>query len=100
MDAGPGGSGFSFVDMAANAAGIRFAVLATKNQTMAGSIRKRIQQTQSSFEFCPPIDGLPEGMTAEEFQNQYGGIGGERSLQLFEEIRNRILDCPMLQSNS
>jgi hypothetical protein len=39
-------------------------------------------------------------MTAEEFQNQYGGIGGERSLQLFEEIRNRILDCPMLQSNS
>ena len=31
MDSSPGGSGFSFVDMAANKAGIRFAVVATRN---------------------------------------------------------------------
>ena len=35
MDSSPGGSGFSFVDMAANKAGIRFAVVATRNAESA-----------------------------------------------------------------
>lgn len=99
MDAGPGGSGFSFVDMAANASGIRFAVLATKNQAMAKEMRERAQQANSSLDFCPPIDDLPEGMTAEQFQERFGGIGGDGTRKMFEEIRSRILSCPMLQSD-
>jgi hypothetical protein len=100
MDAGPGGSGFSFVDMAANASGIRFAVLATKNEAMAKEMRQRVQQTASSFDFCPSIDGLPEGMTTDQFQSQYGGIGGEGTLKLFDEIRARVLGSPMLKDGA
>ena len=99
MDAEPGGSGFSFVDMAANASGIRFAVLATKNEAMAREMRQRVQQTASSSDFCPSIDGLPEGMTTNQFQSQYGGIGGEGTRKLFEEIRTRLLSCPMLKED-
>jgi hypothetical protein len=99
MDAEPGGSGFSFVDMAANASGIRFAVLATKNEAMAREMRQRVQQMASSFDFCPSIDGLPEGMTTDQFQSQYGGIGGEGTRKLFEEIRTRLLSCPMLKED-
>jgi uncharacterized membrane protein (Fun14 family) len=93
MDSGPGGSGFSFVDMAANTAGIRLAVLATKNEIKAIEMRTRIQQTDDSLDICPPIDGLPEGMNAE----QYGGIGGEGTRKLFADIRERVLLCPMLR---
>lgn len=97
MDSGPGGSGFSFVDMAANTAGIRLAVLATKNEVKAIEMRKRIQQTDDSLDICPPIDGLPEGMDAEQFQMQYGGIGGEGTRKLFADIRERVLRCPVLR---
>jgi uncharacterized membrane protein (Fun14 family) len=97
MDSGPGGSGFSFVDMAANTAGIRLAVLATKNEIKAIEMRTRIQQTDDSLDICPPIDGLPEGMNAEQFQMQYGGIGGEGTRKLFADIRERVLLCPMLR---
>jgi len=99
MDAEPGGSGFSFIDMAANSAGIRFAVLATKNETQARNMRERVQQSDSSFDRCPSIDGLPEGMTSVQFQEQYGGIGGEEDRKLFEEIRKRLLSCKLLQGD-
>jgi len=99
MDAEPGGSGFSFIDMAANSAGIRFAVLATKNETQARNMRERVQQSDSSFDRCPSIDGLPEGMTSVQFQEQYGGIGGEETRKLFEEIRKRLLSCTLLQGD-
>jgi hypothetical protein len=97
MDSGPGGSGFSFVDMAANTSGIRFAVLSTMNEAMAKEMRQRVQQAKSSFDFCPPIGDLPEGMTAEQFQERFGGIGGEGTRKLLEEIRTRVLSSPMLK---
>lgn len=99
MDAEPGGSGFSFIDMTANSAGIRFAVLATKNETQARNMRERVRQSDSSFDLCPSIDGLPEGMTSVQLQEQYGGIGGEKSRRLFEEIRTRLLSCKLLQGD-
>lgn len=99
MDSGPGGSGFSFVDLAADFAGVQFAVLATKNQTFAKESRERVLLAKQSSDFCPSIDGLPEGMTADQFQSEYGGVGGDKTKQLIQDIRDRLLHCPGLNAS-
>lgn len=75
-------------------------VLATKNEPQARNMRERVQQSESSFDLCPSIDGPPAGMTALQFQEQYGGIGGEVTRKLFEEIRTRISSCKLFQEDN
>lgn len=96
MDSGSGGSGFSFADLAADFAGIQFAAVAIKREQSAIEIRKRVQQADSSHDFCPAIDGLPEGLSAEKFQKEFGGLGGKETRALFNEIHDRIRACPAL----
>ncbi len=96
-DSTPGGSGFSFVDMAANKAGIRFAVVATRSAESARSLQLRIAQGVNPGDFVPEISGLAEGMSQETFQSDYGGLGGAETRRLFSEIDRRVSACPGLQ---
>lgn len=89
-DSAPGGSGFSFVDMAANKAGIRFAVVATRDADSARSMQKRIRSGVRRDQFMPEIDGLPEGISDEEFQRVYGGLMGENTRAILAEIDRRV----------
>ncbi|MCR9294662.1 MAG: hypothetical protein NXI32_18245 [bacterium] len=93
-DSTPGGSGFSFVDMVANKSGIRFAVLATRDAKSALAMQMRASTAVNSFDFIPAIDGLTEGLTQDEFQTQYGGLGGAETRRLFDEIDARVEKCP------
>ena len=93
MDAGPGGSGFSFVDLTADRAGILFAIAATRDAKAARAMQARLRQEAAIGDFCPEIDGLPEGMSRDEFQEEYGGLGGEKTNQIVEEIRGRLARC-------
>lgn len=97
MDSRPGGSGFSFADLAADLAGIRFALLATTKIEQAEELRERVLHTRQSDDFCPNIEGLPEGLTAEQFQNELGGLGGKKTRDLFRQIDDRIRECPVLR---
>ena len=85
-----GGTGFSFADLAANHAGIRFAnhVL---DQTLTLS---HIAATFRVADFLPPIDGLPEGLTWQQFQEQYHSPAADRYRQLREKILERIAELP------
>lgn len=96
-DSTPGGSGFSFVDMAANKAGIRFAVVATRSAESARSLQMRIAQGVTPSDLVPDIGGLPEGMSEETFQSDYGGLGGAETRRLFAEIDRRIEACAGLR---
>jgi hypothetical protein len=89
-DSTPGGSGFSFVDMAANKAGIRFAVVATRDAASARSMQLRIIQGTQQLKLAPDINGLPEGISGDEFQNLYGGLGGTNTRAILAEIDRRI----------
>lgn len=100
MDSGSGGSGFSFADLAADFAGIQFAVLATKKGPSAEGMQRFVLQASSSNDFCPAIEGLPEGLSAERFQKEYGGLGGKETRSLFDEIRSRIRACPAFSIGS
>ena len=96
-DSTPGGSGFSFVDMVANKAGIRFAAVATRNAESARAMQMRIKQGSTKDDFVPSIHDLPESLSGDVLQSAFGGLGGAATRRLFGEIDRRINACEGLQ---
>jgi hypothetical protein len=96
MDSMPEGSGFSFVDLAANLAGIRFAEIATSSRESASDLQIRIIRGLQSSDFCPEISDLPEGIGRDQFHTEFGGLGGIETRRLVEEIQTRLDASPGL----
>jgi len=90
MDSTPGGSGFSFVDMMANRAGIMFAGAATSDATAAREMQLRISRGMASDDLLPDIQGLPEGITDARFRAEFGGLRGEGTRRVNDEITRRL----------
>ncbi|MDP4528140.1 CehA/McbA family metallohydrolase [Alkalimonas delamerensis] len=86
-DAGEGGTGFSFVDIAANKAGIWFV-----QHLNAIDIALAHQLTAEAFEmtFMPAVHDLPEGLREERFEQFLGGLQGEGTARLQAEIDRRL----------
>ena len=97
MDSTPGGSGFSFVDLTADRCGTLFEAAATRSEASARALQARIREGARVADFCPPIDDLPEGLTRDQFQNEYGGLGGKGTQRVVDEIRKRIQTCEGLK---
>lgn len=89
-DSTPGGSGFSFVDMLANQAGIRLAVIATQNTDSARDLQLHLAKGIHTDDLFPSIDGFPESLSQDAFHSQFGGLGGEETRRLFTEIEQRV----------
>lgn len=89
MDRAPGGSGYSFVDLAADMAGVHFATLATDPET-AFSFQTTLTAVNAESAFMPHIDGLEEGLSKSEFERKYGSVDSQRYDQKLTEIRARI----------
>lgn len=96
MDSNPGGSGFSFVDLVADQAGTSFAVMATRNEEQAKAAQLRIRGGAKNSDFFPNIEGLPEGISKDEFEKDYGGLGGAKTKQFVDEIKKRLSSCQYL----
>ncbi|PIE43751.1 MAG: hypothetical protein CSA50_03890 [Gammaproteobacteria bacterium] len=96
LDTQQGGSGFSYADLAADRAGIRFAEIsqrkndALKVQTMAS--RFADEQT-----FFPDITGLPEGISRKEFEKR-GGIESDYYKNYLTTINRRIDLLPLYRN--
>jgi hypothetical protein len=97
MDSTAGGSGFSFVDMAANIAGIRLAVVATRNSNSAHELQARIRQGVERDDLFPAIDALPEKISRDVLQSDFGGLGGAETQRLLNEIDRRIAALRLYQ---
>jgi len=93
LDAGAGGSGFSFADLLADRAGTTFALTATRDEAAARAMQDRLARGFRVDEFFPPAADLPEGIPDAELQSRYGGVGGEPYRQLIAEIERRIAAC-------
>ncbi len=92
-----GGSGFSFGDLTADCAGTLFAVAAIRDEVPARAIQTRIRDGAVISDFVPnPLD-LPEGLSRDEFQREYGGLGGEKTTRIVEEIQRRLDACEGLR---
>jgi hypothetical protein len=90
IDDSDGGSGFSFTDLAADRAGVRFAQVAVASPDDA----RRVQESLSAYigerDIFPEIDDLPEGLTAAQFKARYGGTQRPAYHQMVAEIDRRI----------
>ena len=85
-----GGSGFSFVDMAANRAGVRFA-----ERVLNGSLP--IQGLANRFDarhFVPSMHDLPEKLQNKEFIERFGSPSDKRYEAVINEIDKRIAKLP------
>jgi hypothetical protein len=91
LDMQPGGSGFSFVDLCADFAGIAFA-----NQVRASD--KPLAEVEKSFrvtDYLPRLDGLREDLTRDAFTKAYGNTADERYRTEQAAVWKRVLDLPV-----
>ncbi len=93
LDALTHGSGFSFGDLAADRAGVRFARAATRSESAAQAVRGRLQTSFASHDFLPPTSDLSENLTPEQFRREYGGVGSTRYRQVVSQIEARLDRC-------
>jgi hypothetical protein len=93
LDAGRGGSGFSFADLSADRTGTMFAMCATRDESAARAMQDRIIRGFSVDAFFPAADDLPEGLTDAQLKSRYGGVNGDGYNHLLQEIDRRIVDC-------
>lgn len=85
-----GGSGFSFADMTANRAGIRFARLATESQDSARRLQAMAGDGLSTNDFMPAIQDMPEGMAESSFASSFGDRKTGQYQRMLTHIDQRI----------
>ena len=89
--AGP--SGFSFIDLTADLAGVAFAGRVSKDPTA-------LAEVAASFtiaDFMPATTGLREGFSPKRFAADYGGVGDPRFAAAVDGLRQRVAACPGLK---
>jgi hypothetical protein len=99
LDSLSGGSGFSFGDLLADKAGIRFAAAATGSHDAANTLAQRIEREFNPRDFFPAAADLPENLTVEQFRQTIGLVGSPKYQELTREIENRLNSCAWLIGN-
>ena len=90
LDAGRGGSGFSFADLAADRAGVRFAEIATDPGEDARKIQSVLAMFPSELYFFPKVTDFPEGISQVDFEGFYGGVDNANYMLIVDKIDKRI----------
>ncbi len=93
LDAGHGGSGFSFVDLAADRAGVRFAETATNSNT-AGRLQELFGDNLHEDQFFPGIKDLPERLSKKVFERYFGNVKSDIYISLVRDIDTCIGQLP------
>ena len=97
MDRSNDGSGFSFVDLAADFAGVEFAVTATNIET-ASDTQQILAGNNDEQLFFPDVIALPEGLSKKEFTNRFSKVDSPAYLNMLQEINSRIATLPIHQT--
>lgn len=85
-----GASGFSFTDLAADRAGVRFGNAASQSAVVAADLVKRIQGSLSEADMMPVLDGLPDHMPDAEFRQRFGAVDSPAYKTMVDDIDRRI----------
>lgn len=91
------GSGFSFNDLAADAAGLSLGRMAAQAPSM---LLTRLAQGLRQDDFFPRVDDLPEFLSAGEFVRRYGRLGSPAYEAQMRRIRDRVAALPLYQGNA
>ncbi len=93
------GSGFSFIDLAADKAGTRFGEVATASPESARQLQLEMMQIKDYTDFMPDPRDLPEKMNEADFKKRYGSIQSADYREISKKIDARIAAIPMYKSN-
>jgi hypothetical protein len=85
-----GGGGFSFTDLAADRAGIRFARAAVVTRDDAVRFQRRLSDLITEADIFPAVLDLPEGLSESEFKRRYGDTNSRAYGRIVAEIDRRI----------
>lgn len=89
MDRGEGGSGYSFVDLAADMSGAHFAALAADPKT-AQQLQLILAQTANEELFMVSIDDLEEGLSKDDFSQKYRVVDSDKYKEVVKLINDRL----------
>lgn len=89
-DSRTGGSGFSFIDLTADRAGMHLAAAAIDPDT-AERVADLLADTNDVALFPTAAHALAEGLSEGEFTRRYGGLAGDRYAQAIERV-DRLLE--------
>ncbi|MBS1213909.1 MAG: uncharacterized protein H6R26_2526 [Proteobacteria bacterium] len=89
------GSGFSFIDLAADRAGALFGKTVTQSQTHARKAQRILSEGSDESVFMPDIRDLPEELGPDEFAQRFGNVGSPEFEKLKRDIEDRIEACPL-----
>jgi hypothetical protein len=90
LDAEPGGSGFSFCDLAADLSGVAFAQRLLDDPARLPDIEKSFKVSA----FVVPPRGLIEDLTKEQFEKRYGSLRDPRFRKELEALRKKVRALP------
>lgn len=88
LDSNRGGSGFSFDDLAANRAGIRFAM--TLIEAKPEQLKGLLDTLGTERAIFPRISDVPAGLSDSEFERRFGNIDNPAYQEVLANIERRI----------
>lgn len=94
MDRGEGGSGYSFIDLAADLAGAHFAELAI-SPDYASQIQSILIASPFETSFFPSTTMLDEGLNTQAFESKYQAVDSPAYQAAVDLINQRIAQLPI-----
>lgn len=92
------GSGFSFIDLSADRAGIRFGQLAIASPQQARELQRIMSTIKDYSAIIPNIQDLPEHMDEPAFKRQYTEVGSPAYQEVVAKIDARIDSLPLYRN--
>jgi uncharacterized protein YfiM (DUF2279 family) len=97
-DAQEGGSGFSFIDLAADKAGTRFGEMATSSPESARKMQKAMSGIKDYSDFMPDPRYLPEHMNEADFKQRFESVNSPVYQEILKQIDARIAASPIYKT--
>jgi hypothetical protein len=94
-DANTGGSGYSFADLAADKAGLKFSQFLTRNEQSARTAQLLLANTTQESIYFPSIGNLPEGLSGEAYEKIVENLNSNKYKNLTALIDQRIAQLPL-----
>lgn len=96
MDRAMGGSGYSFVDLTADLAGVELGRV-LGDPTTALEAQDMLARAADEALYMPTIDGLTEGLSKQEFVQRFDKVDSQAYLDEVARIRQRLAALPLYQ---
>jgi hypothetical protein len=91
------GSGFSFIDLSADRAGLKFGQTATASPQSARHLQKAMHNIKDYRAFMPEVLDLPERMNQRIFRQRYNSVYSPAYQTMLQLIDERIAALPIYQ---